>query len=466
MTATEKLGSSFKDPSGFVVRRGGEFWRVVQPVYREHYETLMQSGLCQTLVEEQLLIPHEEQPDALADFPGAWKILRPRQLGFISYPYEWSFSQLQDAALVTLRIQKLAVAHGLSLKDATAFNIQFVDGRPMLIDTLSFEKLPAGRPWVAYAQFCRHFLAPLALIAYRDARLGQLARVHLDGVPLDLASALLPWRTRRHLWLLVHLHWHAASQKRFADRSADQSGAARNYSLNSLRGLLDSLETAVNKLHWSPPKKVWGNYYEATVTGGRYVEDKKKWVAEFLRAARPASVWDLGSNTGAFSRLASDQGVPTVSFDGDPDCVEINYLEARKNGEKHLLPLLLDLTNPSPALGWAHAERMSWTERSQPDLVLALAVVHHLAIGHNLPLDQLVDFFHGLSRWLIIEFVPKNDPNAQKLLRVREDIFMNYNRENFEREFAKRFVIERSQLVQDSERVLYLMRRSEEMRPS
>ena len=454
----EKIGASFKDPSGFIVRRGGEFLRVVQPVYREHYEMLMQSGLYQQLVAEQLLLPHEET-DGLADFPGAWKILRPRQLGFISYPYEWSFSQLKDAALATLRIQKLAVAHGMSLKDATAFNLQFVDGRPMLIDTLSFEKLPTGRPWVAYAQFCRHFLAPLALIAYRDARLGQLTRVHLDGVPLDLASALLPWRTRRHLWLLVHLHWHAGSQKRFAERSLDASGAARNYSLNSLRGLLDSLETAVNKLRWSPPKNVWGNYYEATVTGGRYVEDKKKWVAEFLRAARPKSAWDLGSNTGAFSRLAAGQGVPTLSFDGDPDCVEINYLEGRKQGEKNLLPLLLDLTNPSPALGWAHAERMSWLERGQPDLVLALAVIHHLAIGNNLPLERLAKFFHGLGRWLIIEFVPKNDANAQKLLRVREDIFMDYSRENFEREFAKGFVLEQSQVLQDSERVLYLMRR-------
>ncbi len=456
----EKTGASFKDPSGFIVRRGGEFLRVVQPVYREHYETLMQSGLYQKLVAEQLLLPHEEA-DGLADFPGAWKILRPRQLDFISYPYEWSFSQLQDAALVTLRIQKFAVAHGMSLKDASAFNIQFVDGRPMLIDTLSFEKLPAGQPWVAYAQFCRHFLAPLALIAYRDARLGQLTRVHLDGVPLDLASALLPWRTRWKLWLLVHLHWHAGSQKRFADRSLDASGPTRNYSLNSLRGLLDSLVTAINKLHWSPPKTVWGNYYEATVTGGRYVEDKKKWVTEFLRAARPASAWDLGSNTGAFSRLASEQGVPTLSFDGDPDCVEINYLESRQKGEKHLLPLLLDLTNPSPALGWAHAERMSWLERGQPDLVLALAVIHHLAIGNNLPMERLATFFHGLGRWLIIEFVPKNDANAQKLLRVREDIFMDYSRDNFEREFAKGFVIEKSQVLQDSERVLYLMRRRE-----
>jgi len=263
-----------------------------------------------------------------------------------------------------------------------------------------------------------------------------------------------------NLWLSVHLHLHASSEKKLGERKLDRA-KPQAYSLNSLRGLLQSLESAVRKLHWEPSKAVWGNYYEATVTGGKYVEHKKQVVAEFLKQAEPKTAWDLGANTGLFSRLGAEMGIHIFSFDGDPDCVEMNYLEGRKKNEKRVLPLFLDLTNPSPALGWEHAERMSWLDRAQPDLTMALALIHHLAIGNNLPLARLADFFSRLSPWLIIEFVPKDDSNAQKLLRVREDVFVDYAQENFEREFSRCFKIHKSEQIQDSERKLYLMQRLE-----
>lgn len=447
--------SSFRDPSGYIVKRNGEFLRVVQPYYAENYQHLFASGLYAALTKRKLLIPHEEIPgDA---FPGAFRVLKPRQLRFISYPYEWSFSQFKDAALATLEIQKIVLSHGMSLKDASAFNIQFVDGAPMLIDTLSFEKLNL-QPWIAYSQFCRHFLAPIALMSYRDARLNQMFRAHLDGIPLTLASKLLPKRSRLNFWLFIHLHLHAATEKRF-DRRPAQRSRQTNYRLSSLIGTIQSLESTIKKLTWVPPKNVWADYYDSTVTGGKYVEDKKQIVRDFLRTAKPQSVWDLGANTGLFSRLAVEAGAETFSFDGDPDCVEINYLEGRKKGESRLLPLVMDLTNPSPAMGWQHDERMSWMERANPDMVFALAVVHHLAIGNNLPLWKIRDFFSLLSSWLVIEFVPKDDSNARKLLQVREDIFKDYTRENFEREFEKCFKIVTSKRVEDSNRVLYLMQR-------
>ncbi len=456
----EPLGASFRDPSGAVVRSGGEILRVVRPVYQPHYERFMASGLCQALVDAGLLIPHTEVESRSDEI---FKVLRPRQLEFVSYPYEWSFSQLKDAALTTLRIQKEAVARGMNLKDASAFNIQFLDGRPVFIDTLSFEILPEGRPWAAYQQFCRHFLAPLALMSRRDPRLGQLSRTHLDGVPLDLASKLLPPGTWARLWLLVHVHLHARSQRRHAD--ADPASApgrrAGSYSLRSLLGLIQSLESAVNSLRWSPQKAVWGAYYQTTVTGGDYVRRKQQVVSQWLERLNPRSVWDLGANTGVFSRLAAGRGVPTLAFDGDIDCVEIGYLEGRQRGERHLLPLLMDLTNPSPALGWECRERMAWLERGQPDLVMALALVHHLALANNLPLDRLADFFARLGARLIVEFVPKADSNARKLLRAREDIFPRYTREDFEIAFRRRFAIEAAEPMANSERVLYLMRRHE-----
>jgi len=451
-------GASFRDPSGYVVEREGEFLRVVQPAYAEDYKCLFDSGLYQELVGQGLLIPHEELETQ--GFDGAFKLLRPRQLPFVSYPYEWGFSQLQDAALATLAIQKAALARGMMLKDASAFNMQFLDGKPALMDTLSFEKL-RFEPWAAYGQFCRHFLAPLALISLRDPRLGQLSRIHLDGIPLSLARRLLPWRGRLNFWLMVHLYWHAASEQQ-PGQGAPKPAGSKPHRLSSLQGLAASLEAAVKKLRWQPPRTAWATYYQSSVTGGKYVEHKKQIVADFLKIVRPRTVWDLGGNTGLFSRLAAAAGADTYSFDGDFDCVEINYLEARKNGERRLLPLWMDLTNPSPALGWEHRERLSWLERRRPDLALALGLVHHLAIANNLPLARIREFCGRLGPWLAIEFVPKEDDNAQKLLTVRKDIFPGYTRENFEAEFSRGFAIQRSVPVQDSRRVLYLMRNQQE----
>jgi len=195
------LSSSFRDPSGFLFTREGVLYRQVDRRHAEHYDLLMSSGLYEALVSEGSLVPHEEVDEAPAG-PGAHRVIRPERIPFVSYPYEWCFSQLRDAALVTLEIQRRAMSFGMSLRDATAFNVQFRAGRPIFIDTLSFERLPEGRPWIAYRQFCQHFLAPLALARYRDVRLLQLTRDHLDGVPLDLAAELLPGRARLRLPLL------------------------------------------------------------------------------------------------------------------------------------------------------------------------------------------------------------------------------------------------------------------------
>lgn len=427
---------------------------MVRASYAEDYHQLMESGLYGALVGQGLLIPHEEIERT--DLEGAWKVLRPRQAPFISYPYEWCFSQLRDAALATLAIQKAAMSRGMSLKDASAYNIQFLDGRPVMIDTLSFERLRL-RPWAAYGQFCRHFLAPLALMRWRDPRLGQLLKIHLDGAPLPLAASLLPWRARLDPWLLMHLFLHAASEKRAAEASAEPISEGK-FPMRSFLGVVSSLESAIERLKWRAPKTDWADYYQGTVTGGGYVAHKKEIVRGYLKTVQPRVAWDLGANTGLFSRLAVESGANVVAFDSDPACVEILYLEAKRAGEGRLLPLLMDLTNPSPALGWEHGERMSWLERPKPDMTLALGLAHHLAIANNLPLERIADFCARLGPWLAVEYVPKDDANARKLLRVREDIFDTYTREGFEEAFGRRFTIEDSTRVRDSARQLYLMR--------
>lgn len=458
MTRSERLGASYRDPSGFVFRRQGELLRQINQCYREEYGTLGRSGLYQSAVECGRLIPHEETDAPLADPACGWKVIRPRNIGFVSYPYEWSFSQLKDAALTTLAIQKQAMSHGMSLKDASAFNIQFDAGRPVLIDTLSFEQYQEGRPWVAYRQFCQHFLAPLALMALRDVRLNQLLLTNIDGVPLDLAGSLLPVSSRLRLSLLVHLHLHARMQRRHAS-STEKPATSRKVGRTQLLGIIDNLESAIRGLNWTPGGTEWSDYYQDTNYSQSAMQLKQRLVSEFIDAAAPRTVWDLGANTGEFSRLAADRGIPTVAFDIDPAAVEKNYLRVKDRGEKKLLPLLMDLTNPSPSIGWDHAERMSLAERGPADLVLALALVHHLAISGNVPLGHIARFLHRVARNLVIEFVPRSDSQVSRLLVVRKDIFSQYTQDTFEAEFGPYFQIHRREPVAGSQRVLYLMSR-------
>ena len=343
----------------------------------------------------------------------------------------------------------------MTLVDASAYNIQFHRGRPLLIDTLSLRRAVDGEPWTAYGQFCRHFLAPLALMSLKDVRLGQLLRVHLDGIPLDLASSLLPLRSRRRLSLLLHLHLHARSQKRFEGRSVKV--ARGKVSRQALLGLIDSLEAGIKRLHWRPSGTEWADYYADTNYSPEGLGDKLRAVQDFISEVRPRTVWDLGGNIGTFSRIAAAAGSRTVSCDIDPACVEINYLRSRREKETNLLPLLLDVTNPSPGAGWENTERMTLFERGPADAVLALALIHHLAIGNNVPLDKAARFFARAGRSLLIEFVPKSDSQVRRLLVTREDIFDGYTQEEFERAFAAVFVLKRRIPLGGSDRVLYHM---------
>lgn len=452
----QTLGASFRDPSGFLFTRDEHLYRQVNLAYQEDYDLLLSSGLYDKLVAIKLLIPHKEIDIQAADPSLNYKVIEPERVAFISYPYEWCFSEFKDAALATLRIQKFALKYGMSLKDASAYNIQFHRGRATLIDTLSFEKYEEGKPWVAYRQFCQHFLAPLSLMAYRDIRLGQLMRVHIDGVPLDLTSELLPLKTWLNPRLLMHIHAHAASQKRYANSTSTKT-ASLSFSKTSMLGLIDSLETGIKKLQWKFQSTEWSEYYDQTNYTDVGLDQKAQIISRYLEEIKPSALWDLGANTGHFSKLASQRGIPTIAFDFDPDAVEKGYLDNKARKDDNLLPLLLDLTNPSSSIGWHHRERMSLMERGPVDAIMALALIHHLAISNNVPLPQLADFFADAGKWLVIEFVPKSDSQVQKLLSSRKDIFPNYTRESFEAAFAERFSIREKIAVAESERHLYLM---------
>ena len=447
--------SSFRDRSGFLFYWNGSLYRQINYSYKDDYDQLMNSGLYDTLIESELLIPHGESKIEPPLPEISYKVIQPELIPFISYPYEWCFSQLKDAAFTTLKIQKKALQFGMSLKDCSAYNIQFIKGRPILIDTLSLEKHREGKPWKAYRQFCQHFLSPLALMNYTDIRLNQLLRIYIDGIPLNMASRLLPLRTRFLFTILVHIHLHAKSQEHFAGRSTSTS--RRKMSHTSILGLIDNLEAAVKKLKWNPQGTEWNDYYEKQTYSQEALNEKTRLVSEYLDRIQPNTVWDLGSNVGLFSRTASARGVQTISFDVDPACVERNYREVVNKRETHLLPLLIDLTNPSSAMGWQHSERKSLMERGPVDTLLALALIHHLAISNNLPLKNLAAFFVEMCTSLIIEFIPKDDSQVQRLLSSREDVFPDYTQSDFEESFKKYFTILSIDKIRDSQRTLYLM---------
>jgi hypothetical protein len=459
ITLDKKDLGSFRDPAGFVFLRNGVIHRQINDSYRNNYEILMGSGLYGVLSKQGSLIPHEEVGCVPGSGESCFRIIRPEPIPFVSYPYEWCFSQLKDAALKTLEIQSTALEHGMVLKDASAFNIQFQGSRPVHIDTLSFEAYREGAPWAAYGQFCRHFLAPLALMSRRDARLGSLFRIHIDGIPLDLCAALLPYSGLLNPGLLMHIYLHARSQTTYSGKAKSAEGLSLNK--RALQGMVKSLQATVEGMAWKNPGTEWGGYYKDTNYTENAASTKKKLISGMLARIRPRSCWDLGSNNGLYSRLASDVGIRTVAFDIDHGAVEGNYRVSRSREETDILPLILDLANPSPGLGWSHSERASLLERGPADVCMTLALIHHLAISNNLPFDEISDFFRKACKYLIIEFVPKPDSQVQRLLASRKDIFAGYDEARFTASFSRHFEIQESHAIPDSERRLYLMRNLE-----
>ena len=453
-------GASFRDPSAFVFWRDGQPYRQIQRPFAAEWDAFEASPLKQRLLDQQRLIQHEPVGLDLATTPGAHAVIRPERIEFLSYPYEWTFGELRESALMTLDIQLEAMRAGWTLKDASAYNIQFHEARPIHIDSSSFEPLASGSPWVAYRQFCDHFLAPLALAARRDVRLSDLLRLSPDGIPLDLASRLLPRRTWLDFGLLSHVHLHARSQVRHAaNEDAGRAAQQARIRPDRLEGLVRNLRSTVAGLDWDAGGTEWADYAEHTSYGERAASDKDRIVDAFVREIPGQRVWDLGANTGRFSRIAADAGKRVVALDIDPAAAERHFRALRETGRTDILPLIADIANPSPALGWAGQERRSLLERADADAILALALVHHLAITRNVPLPMVLDLFADLAQWAIVEFVPKDDPMVRRLLATRRDVFADYDLDGFRAAAATRFEILREVPIEDSVRVLFLLRR-------
>jgi hypothetical protein len=450
------LSASFRDPSGFVFKGSdNQIYRQINNSAKSDFDSFIKSGLYKTLAEKKMIVSHQAttQQPLLGE---AYKIIKPQQIEFISYPFEWSFSQLKDAALLTLSIQRMALQKGMNLKDASAYNIQYEKGKPIFIDTLSFEKYQKDKPWDGYRQFCQHFLAPLSLMTYSDIALNELSRIFIDGIPLGLAGKLLPTRAKLKPGLAMHLFLHAKAQKSKAQQSTKPKTKLPK---KNLLAIISSLESTINNL--KPPKinSEWGDYYDHTNYTKSAAGRKAQCVLDYLKTQNIKTALDLGGNNGRFSRVLNEIGIFTVCADIDPKAVEANYRHVKKHQEEMMLPLLIDLNNPGGGLGWANNERLLFDRRIKTDVTLALALIHHLAISNNLPFDKIASYFAKFSELLVIEFVPKSDSQVKRLLATRKDIFPFYDESNFKKAFGLYYTLQQETKIEGTERTLYLFKR-------
>ena len=456
--------ASFRDPAGQVFESDGEIYRAIFEPGVADYRSAVEDGIYDRLITKNYLVSHQEVDASNIDAPGTVVCLQHPRLPMVSYPWEWPFSTLKQAALSHLRIMEYLVPRGYWLRDANAFNIQFEGGRFKLIDTLSIGRREPDKPWVAYKQFCSQFLAPLAVAAKTDIRLLNLWRAYMEGLPLDLAVKLLPASARFNPRLYLHLYLHARMQQSSDSKDDLHDTKRKSVSMSdtALLGLVRSLRKLVDSLEYNPSSKIWQGYTEIRTYDDEGVAAKSRFVTQAIEKLQPRIVWDFGGNTGEFSEIAASSGAFVVSVDSDPACTE--YLQRRINsGEStgQILPLTMDLANPSPGLGFNQIERGGLRERGPADLLLALALIHHLVFSSSVPLGRVAEWFSQLSRRLLIEFVPETDPMVRKLLVNRGEDHLPYSLEVFRNAFLDYFDIETEEQLNNNRRLFVLKNKAD-----
>jgi ribosomal protein L11 methylase PrmA len=434
------VGGSFRDPSGYVFRAGDRIFRSVYPSAAKNFGTLEKSGLLQRFIETGLILPAWTialQPGMEKAFSGPRgetpvRLIEHPFIPFITYPYEWCFSQLKDAALAHLDLQMAALEAGFVLSDATPYNMQFHAGRPVHIDILSLRPYREGELWQGHNQFCRMFLAPLLVEAWTGTGFQPLLRGRIDALPVADISNLLP---RRRLFTSLQAFIHVYLQGK-AETKSSSSGTGGTATagrplprsrylalLNELRRFIAGLESRKRS------KSFWKDYAAINSYSDETRSYKASIVRDFVASAGTRRIVDIGGNTGDYSQAALDAGARTaIVLDGDNDSVESAYQRA-KAGLQGLSAWLVDVADPSPAFGWNGRERESLNDRLRADGALALAVIHHMCIGRNIPLRDAVHWLVGLAPRGIIEFVPKTDPMVKQMLSGRDDPFHDYDLE-------------------------------------
>jgi SAM-dependent methyltransferase len=451
---------SFRDPESRVFYAGDDVYRAVSPDGLSDFEALQATGL----LDDERVVRTERAEDTaalrglLVHEPAA--VLRHERIPVVSYPYEWTFSMLKDAALLQLDLLLAALDHDLVLKDATPYNVEFKGAKPVFVDVGSFERMREGEPWVGYRQFCMLYLYPLVLQAVKGVPFHPWLRGSIDGITPPQMRALLSFRDRFRKGLFTNVFLHARLEARYADRPDQvKQEVKRVFKKELFVANVRKMRKLVERLSWDPPEGVWTAYGERN----SYTDDDARRKDEFVREVGSSRdwnlVWDIGCNNGRYSRIVSGRARTVVAVDADQGPVELLYRDLRSEGQERILPLTMNLADPSPGLGWRGRERQALPDRGTPDLVLALALVHHVAISANVPVKEFVDWLASLGAALVIEFPTREDAMVKKLLAPkREGLHPDYELGFFERTLNDAFEVERSERLESGTRVLYYAR--------
>lgn len=432
--------ASFRDPAGRVYRADGRIFRTVSPEIAADFDRVRASGLIEELTARGWLVASDEadraELEGLGDVcvDGVHAVIEHPCLPFISYPYEWGFSQLKAAALLHLDVHLAALERGATLCDASAYNVQFVGARPLFIDLLSFRPYRDGQFWEGYRQFCEQFLNPLLLHVLCGVPHNAWFRGRIAGIPSAELSRLIPLRRRFSKRVLTHVVLHAALSKSVHKPETDLTADAKQAGLPKSRliGMLTALRSWIAGLSPSGSTATyWDDYGRFRTYDDAETAAKHDFVRRFAAAVRPGMLWDLGCNTGEFALAALESGAGyVVGWDNDLGALDIAFARSRE-AEAGFTPLYGDACDPTPAQGWAERERAGWQDRGPADAVLALALIHHLAITNNVPLEAIVAWLVELAPCGVVEFVGKQDPQVKGMLGLREDIFPSYTLETF-----------------------------------
>jgi len=464
MSAATIEPGSFRDPHSRVVEADGQVLRLLSEQGLRDWNALATSELFRGSVAEGKLVGTEIEAEGGADLPdglvdGAAAVLRHEVVPFVSYPYEWTFAMLKDATLLQLELLRRALDEDLLLKDSSPYNVQWRGAQPVFIDVGSFEALRKGEPWVGYRQFCMLFLYPLLLQAYKGMPFQPWLRGSLDGIEPQECRELMSFRDLFRSGVLGHVLLHARLERRNADSNRDVKGELRKagFKKELIVANVKRLERLVGKLEWRPGASEWSDYGPRKHYTDAASEQKDEFVRRVAAERNWGLAWDLGCNDGRFSRIVAEHARTVIAMDADAAVVDGLYRSLRADGDTSILPLYVDVVDPSPALGWRGEERRTLSDRGTPELTLCLALIHHVAISGNVPVRDFLGWLRSLETKLVIEFPTTDDPLVQRLLaRKQEGTHPDYERGYFERSLGELFDVASSEELSSGTRILYV----------
>ncbi len=456
---------SFRDPESRVFYSGGDVYRSLSADGLADFNALAETKFWNNFQESGGIVATElaegtaELPETMVKQSAG--VLKHERIPFVSYPYEWPFSMLRDAALLQLDLTLAALEEDMILKDASPYNVQFKGSKPVFVDVGSFERLREGEPWAAYRQFCMLYLYPLLLQGVKDFDPRALLRGNIDGITPAQMRGLVSFRDRFRKGFYLNVFLHAKLEAKHGSRGKEVKDEVKKagFKKELIVANVRRMRKLVAGLTWDPPEGVWVAYGERNSYTDDDAKRKDEFVREVATSQRWGLTWDIGCNNGRYSRIAAEGSDHVLSVDYDQGPIELLHRTLHDEGDEKLLTLTMNLADPSPGLGWRGVERKRLEDRGKPDLLLALALIHHVTIAANVPVQEFVDWLASLETALVIEFPTREDVMVRTLLGPkREGLHPDYERENFERVLAEKFEIERSERLESGTRLLYFAR--------